>query len=266
MDYISGKVTEDGREAREFTAIIDDRDGRTCGLRIRKFSEADLGRWSCTFNSDMQTLYTGSFHFVTREDGYLKEDLRLPYTVRATRYEVTMTPLLLGASESIPTPVPGTVRIYNSRFSEIANWTPSLLGSVKMNFVYDGPDDAKKYSKLSCPVPVLRFDRFRIFLHSKGIDIFFESVRVTDGTRMLQIRRHELSLDQDFYIVHLEEEMRTGDSYSIFVEFESKLQDKKLVGFYRTKYKDKDSVVDKVWELRPFNERDLSISYFLLFT
>ncbi len=89
---------------------------------------------------------------------------------------------------------------------------------------------------------------FRIYLHSKDIDLDFPSVRVTNGLDEIAVTGHEVSLDQDFYIVHMAEHMEEGDSYVLYVEFVSPLAKDKLVGFYRTKYKDPETGEEKVFK------------------
>ncbi len=62
----------------------------------------------------------------------------MPYHVRPTRFEVSLTPLMHGANVTGPIDVVGT---YESDLVDGSfNHMPLIKGSVEMNFVYDGPD------------------------------------------------------------------------------------------------------------------------------
>ena len=76
-----------------------------------------------------------------------------------------------------------------------------------------------------------------VTVHIKNMTIFENRVEVVEvGGPKLSVSGHSYDEAREFYVAHLDEELRYGKQYVIKIWFEGFLQDG-LRGFYRSKYK-----------------------------
>ncbi|XP_059487783.1 aminopeptidase Ey-like [Neocloeon triangulifer] len=83
-------------------------------------------------------------------------------------------------------------------------------------------------------------DTAKIVLHSRGLNLTTDEVKVTDNSsgQNLDIAGHEIDGENNFYIIHLKEELKSEHKYKVDIPFEAPLTPL-LAGFYRSSYKEK---------------------------
>ncbi|XP_065349192.1 aminopeptidase Ey-like [Cloeon dipterum] len=84
-------------------------------------------------------------------------------------------------------------------------------------------------------------DTSRVVLHSTDLILNTDQVRVGDK----EIIGHEFDTRNEFYIIKVKEELKSGSKYVIEIPFEGNLTTG-IVGYYRTSYQDK-ATGDKKW-------------------
>ncbi|XP_065352030.1 aminopeptidase Ey-like [Cloeon dipterum] len=84
-------------------------------------------------------------------------------------------------------------------------------------------------------------DTSRVVLHSTDLILNTDQVRVGDK----EIIGHDFDTQNEFYIIKLKEELKSGSKYVIEIPFEGNLTTS-LKGYYRTSYQDK-ATGDKKW-------------------
>ncbi|XP_065349189.1 aminopeptidase Ey-like [Cloeon dipterum] len=84
-------------------------------------------------------------------------------------------------------------------------------------------------------------DTSRVVLHSTDLILNTDQVRVGDR----EIVGHEFDTQNEFYIIKLKEELKSGSKYLIEIPFKGNLTTS-LAGYYRTSYQDK-ATGDKKW-------------------
>lgn len=83
-------------------------------------------------------------------------------------------------------------------------------------------------------------DTPKVVLHSRGLNVTTDDVRVTHvaSGRVLEIEGHEFDLENNFYTVHLKEQLKKDEKYLVDVPYKAPLTTL-LAGYYRSSYKDK---------------------------
>lgn len=83
-------------------------------------------------------------------------------------------------------------------------------------------------------------DTPRVVLHSRGLNVTTDDVRVTHvgSGRVLEVDGHEFDLDNNFYTIHLKEQLKKDEKYLVDVPYKAPLSSL-LAGYYRSSYKDK---------------------------
>ncbi|XP_065349188.1 aminopeptidase Ey-like [Cloeon dipterum] len=100
-------------------------------------------------------------------------------------------------------------------------------------------------------------DTSKVVLHSRGLNLTTDDVNVTDNAtgHNLQIAGHEIDAENSFYIIHLNEELKSGHKYIIDIPYTGALTTN-LAGYYRSSYKDKATGTTKWMGVTQFEPVD----------
>ncbi|KAK4304350.1 hypothetical protein Pmani_023699 [Petrolisthes manimaculis] len=83
----------------------------------------------------------------------------------------------------------------------------------------------------------------KVTLHITAIKTKNHTVKVTPSDNRsgpgLKINKHEYDQEREFYIAHLDQKLRKGRTYVLYMDFDAYLNNE-LRGFYRSSYKDTD--------------------------